>query len=180
MRKKLLFLEIEKLISKNKELYNDNKALSYELDKKNSQLSELENTVELLNRTIAELSQTNSSKLNNTESVDEIETVSDDTDGQNELLKEAELVELSDDINSGAQIIGKVVLKCAELCNEFSEKGGQNAKDLINLALGRTEVFKSEVLQIISSDQTEQEKTTNVNEKLNSVYEYFEMLYKQL
>ena len=75
--------------------------------------------------------------------------------------------------------IGRVVLKSTELCNGFAAEGSINSKDLINLALGRTEVFKSEVLTLVNGDIAKEDLNDELKSKEVAVYEYFDMLIRQ-
>lgn len=83
-------------------------------------------------------------------------------------------------LSSASESIGRVVLKCAEVCNAFAAAGNQNSKDLINLALGRTEVFKSDVLALVSSEDMSSERLkAELNLREAAVNEYFELLLRQ-
>ncbi len=75
--------------------------------------------------------------------------------------------------------IGRIVLKSAELCNGFAKDCTPNSKDLVNLALGRTEVFKAEVLELVSQDLSEELIAAELNAKETAVIEYFELLSRQ-
>ena len=75
--------------------------------------------------------------------------------------------------------IGRVVLKCAEICNVFVSENNINSKDLINLALGKTEVFKAEVLELLSQDISDEILTEELKTKENEIFEYFELLLRQ-
>ncbi len=83
-------------------------------------------------------------------------------------------------IEAASQAIGRIVLKCAELCNTFASVGDINSKDLINLALGRTEVFKSEVLQLAIEIKDIDTLNSELAVKEAAVTEYFELLTNQL
>ena len=84
-------------------------------------------------------------------------------------------------LDSASSAIGRVVLKCTEACNTFVSAGDINSKDLINLALGRTEVFKSEVLSLATSDNISIDTfNAELCLKETSVIEYFELLLKQI
>ncbi len=83
-------------------------------------------------------------------------------------------------LDIASEAIGRVVLKCASACNEFTANGSHNAKDLVNLALGRTEVFKSEVLALVTDDISVEMLTAQVNAKEVATMEYFEILLNQL
>lgn len=85
-----------------------------------------------------------------------------------------------DKLNIASESIGRIVLKSAELCNTFAQNGDINAKDLINLALGRTEVFKSEVLQLVSEDMSIERLSAEVNSREAAVVEYFDLLVNQI
>lgn len=76
--------------------------------------------------------------------------------------------------------IGRVVMKCASICNRFSADGSVNAKDLINLALGRTEVFKSEVMLLVSDNLSIDMLNAQINAKEVEILEYFDLLLKQI
>ena len=84
------------------------------------------------------------------------------------------------EIDAGSRVIGEVVVRCASLCNEFTERGGGNAKDLVNLALGRTEVFKSEVLSEVTDGGNDISLQEKLDQLKNSVFEYFELLRSQI
>ena len=183
MRKKLLLFEIEKLVKKNSEYYNDNLALSRTVEELKLEIENLNNKIsELEAKRIAEINCINENDNNDNyvlkDNFDIVYNESIQTDNVVETYND-EII-LPDEINNAASIIGSVVLKCAEYCNKFTSDGGINAKDLVNLALGRTEVFKSEVLQIISSDETNDTKNRMINEGKDAVYDYFELLLKQI
>lgn len=79
-----------------------------------------------------------------------------------------------------SEAIGRVVLKSAQLCNDFAAEGNQNSKDLINLALGRTEVFKSEALSLVSTEEMSDERfEAELRSREAAVNEYFELLSRQ-
>lgn len=84
------------------------------------------------------------------------------------------------EIDASSRVIGEVVVRCASLCNEFTERGGGNAKDLVNLALGRTEVFKSEVLSAVTDGGDNISLQEKLDQLKNSVFEYFELLRSQI
>ena len=83
------------------------------------------------------------------------------------------------DIDLGSKAIGEVVVRCASLCNDFTASGGQNAKDLVNLALGRTEVFKSDILSLVS-ESGEGLTDETVEQLKKSVFDYFDLLREQM
>lgn len=181
MRKKSLISEIERLINKNSELYNDNVSLSKNIEDKKQRIEVLENRISDLEKTIEAMKCDNSVVVSECDCERDGEST-DSQDAQNSYdtygIKTNECVD--SDIDSAASVIGDVVLKCADLCNTFAAVGGSNAKDLVNLALGRTEVFKSEILQIITGNSDDEQKIQLINERVDSVNEYFDLLLKQI
>ncbi len=84
-------------------------------------------------------------------------------------------------LDSASAAIGRIVLKCTEVCNTFVSAGDINSKDLVNLALGRTEVFKSEVLALATSNDISIDMfNAELCLKETSVIEYFDLLLKQI
>lgn len=84
-------------------------------------------------------------------------------------------------LDSASSAIGRVVMKCTETCNTFVSAGNVNSKDLVNLALGRTEVFKSEVLSLATANDISIDMfNAELSLKETSVLEYFELLLKQI
>ena len=98
--------------------------------------------------------------------------------------KPHKIEEITADYGAAVEIasasIGDVVLKCTELCALFAENGGSNAKDLVNLALGRTEVFKSEALGIIEESEDVSYIIRELECKKRNALEYFDLLKKQV
>lgn len=202
LKRKEFAEQIEVLISKNQELYNDNVALSHELENKKALIKELQDEIEKFKAENAELAENSVSTfkvLDVNELAEVAEAVEEnikpeasfvDETTQEEPEQSIKTVIMPENIDvcsdadenivSASSVIGKIVLECAELCNLFTKEGGQNAKDLINLALGRTEVFKSEILQLVTENEDFNNAKTEVNLKVAAIREYFELLKKQL
>ena len=193
MRKIKLIKEIDTVIAKNNELYSKCKELENLVNKKDTlidslklQLEEVKAENEILRSdyfkpkqsTVVEDIDDGTVIVNNYDDENETEDVYSQSTMFNEkadfkpLLNESVLK-----ISSSA--IGRVVLKSAELCNKFANDNNINSKDLINLALGRTEVFKSEVLELTTQDISEELLTAELNLKETEIIEYFELLLKQ-
>ena len=193
MRKIKLIKEIDTVIAKNNELYSKCKELENLVNKKDTlidslklQLEEVKAENEILRSdyfkpkqsTVVEDIDDGTVIVNNYDDENETEDVYSQSVMSNEkadfkpLLNESVLK-----ISSSA--IGRVVLKSAELCNKFANDNNINSKDLINLALGRTEVFKSEVLELTTQDISEELLTAELNLKETEIIEYFELLLKQ-
>ena len=194
MNKKNILIEIENLAQKNNALFDENKELKTEKEELLSKISLLQKEIDDLTVIIAEketyISELESQKCKDSlsESVEitiddalnietPVEIVINDT-----VIKNEE--KISTDYGSGVDLastaIGSVVLKCSELCAQFAEIGGPNAKDLINLALGRTEVFKSEALSVIEAFDDISEMSAELNKRMENTFDYFDLLKKQI
>ncbi len=196
----------DKLIEQNSSiieaLYREKTELSELLDKKNDDFSDLKEKFE---QYIAEASKNSvediysqNSAEKETEETEEEFNCGDNSNEQNSAEKVNDTV-LSQNTNPaeflncsgtssvlkkevlklGSEAIGRIVLLCAELCNEFAASGRTNSKDLINLALGRTEVFKSEVLMLADEDMSDERLNAELNSREMAVKEYFELLKRQ-
>lgn len=206
MNKKSILAEIERLVGKNDALYSEKN----ELNKRNDELKKaLEASEKRINELQAELIEKDAliSELRASLS-DEIENkiVAEATDNEvHEIEEKADYIETSkpnlsdmyasrskheadkecpvdygDGVRLASKIIGEAVKKCTELCAEFAENGGSNAKDLINLALGRTEVLKSEALSVIEEAEDISSLGAQLKARLKSTLDYFELLKRQI
>lgn len=87
---------------------------------------------------------------------------------------------VADDLDYGAETIGKIVVEAARLSNKLTGvDAGTNAKELVNLILGRTEVAKSEILNIVSSNVDFEAKRKAIDEQYNMAIEYFSSVMAQ-
>ena len=88
---------------------------------------------------------------------------------------------VSPEIEYGAAVIGKIVVEAAKYINRVTSRGEQEyTKELINLILGRTEVAKSEILSIVSSDAGTDEKKRGADVQLEQAKDYFESIIAQV
>lgn len=88
---------------------------------------------------------------------------------------------VSPEIEYGAAVIGKIVVEAAKYINRVTSRGEQEyTKELINLILGRTEVAKSEILSIVSSDAGTDEKKQGADAQLEQAKDYFESIIAQV
>ncbi len=101
------------------------------------------------------------------------------TESENEVVEVKE-IELPSDVQLGASFIGKTVMEVTMLCNELTSKNTHNSKELVNLALGRTEVLKAEILKIVALDLTIEEKRALMQKEQESAYDYFDSLKAQI
>ena len=77
---------------------------------------------------------------------------------------------ITPDTDYGAAVIGKTVV-AAKYCEQLKTR--DNAKELINLILGRTEVAKAEILNIVTTDNDDEEKRRLIDEQLALAEDYF-------
>ena len=78
---------------------------------------------------------------------------------------------ITPDTDYGAAVIGKTVVAAAKYCEQLKTR--ENAKELINLILGRTEVTKAEILNILTADTADEEKRRLIDEQLALAEDYF-------
>ncbi len=163
--KKKQYIELTETLSRR---LNLEKRHSDELSKENS----------ALNKELAELRQRIIALENAKPIVNEPESViSEPVFQEKPVLNEPKL---SDGINDGAKIIGKIVVKSAEYCNKLTDVGATaNAKELVNLILGRTEVAKSEILRLSSLDIDPAERLTAMERELHESEDYFKSVMAQ-
>lgn len=78
---------------------------------------------------------------------------------------------ITPDTDYGAAVIGKTVVAAAKYCEQLKTR--DNAKELINLILGRTEVAKAEILNIVTTDNADEDKRRLIDEQLALAEDYF-------
>ena len=78
---------------------------------------------------------------------------------------------ITPDTEYGAAVIGKTVVAAAKCCERLKTR--DNAKELINLILGRTEVAKAEILNIVTADTADEEKRRLIDEQFAAAEDYF-------
>ena len=160
-------LYVEKNITK--ELKIENSKLTDENNDLNAQLNQLRGRIAELEKAAAE-------------EVVQIEEVTCEVTEDKPEEPKAEVSEpkLSDGMSAGAKIIGKIVLSSAEYCNALSGAAApQNAKELLNLILGRTEVAKAEILRISALDIPYDEKLKAMEQELTAAEDYFKSVMAQ-
>ncbi len=86
---------------------------------------------------------------------------------------------LSPEIEYGSKIIGEIVMSATQYSNRLSSEHKENIKELLNLILGRTEVSKAEILNIISSDVSFDAKVEMIDKSRDEAIEYFKSVMEQ-
>lgn len=152
-----------------KELRKENSKLIDENNDLNAQLNELR-------KRIAELEKAENKEVVETEEVTPHVTEEKPAEPETQVAEP----KLSDSMSAGAKIIGKIVLSSAEYCNALSgAAAAQNAKELLNLILGRTEVAKAEILRISALDIPYEEKLAAMETELAEAEDYFKSVMAQ-
>ncbi len=147
------------------------------MEKKHSEELEEENS--LLNRELSALKERIIALENQAEQKNSEVT--------NEPIAETEIPEkiinepsFSDGITAGAKTIGKIVLSSAEYCNRLTGAcAGENAKELVNLILGRTEVAKGEILRLSALQIDPADRQLAMERELNEAEDYFKSVMAQ-
>lgn len=174
-----LKLQLRKAREQSAELNDENNALKKEISLRNAELSQLKREIENLKSSIAE----SVPAYDEIPLEDEVET---NDIPQTEKMSESEpekkeipQVILPNDMEYGAEIIGKTVMLATECCNTLSAEPSENTKELINLILGRGEVAKAEILKIVSSPMDSQSKISSMDEELRQSEDYFKSVMAQ-
>lgn len=88
-------------------------------------------------------------------------------------------IRLAPDPEYGAKVIGRIVRLAAEYSNRLSGGGELRYKELINLILGHTEVEKANILDIVLSQASSEDKRRMIDSCESSAKEYFESVMAQ-
>lgn len=168
-------------------LLNQNRELFDKLQLSNLNCKRLREENQMLNEKIFILSNKINELEANAQKKDDQpqEMVTEEVVLPNETLSESEPVEqeseviLSKEIEYGSKIIGEIVMKAALASNKLAELGKKNTKELLNLILGRTEVAKAEILNIVSSEMSFSGKVQTIDSVADEANEYFESVLEQ-
>lgn len=148
-----------------KQLLEQNMSLFDKLQDANAEIARLNGIIKKLEREIASL------KSNDNNSEEPLKTAETPIERLKERITERP--KLAEDVEYGSAVIGKIVVEAAKNCNILSLRQNEQAKELINLILGKTEVAKSEILKIVSSDKEYSEKQRLIDAQFTAASEYF-------
>lgn len=158
MRKKDLLTQNTQLFDKISEAQLQISSLKKEIADRDTEIGELKKEIERLN-----------SKINATKPLKTLEA------------KVVKQTEVSPCVDYGAAVIGKTVVEAAKCCNSLTANGNPElAKELVNLILGRTEVAKSEILAIVSSEDGFEAKKQKIDAQYENAVDYFKSATAQL
>ena len=88
-------------------------------------------------------------------------------------------IEVPPEIEYGSKIIGEIVMSATAYSNSLTTSEKENIKELLNLILGRTEVAKAEILNIISSEVSLVNKMEMIDSQRDEAIEYFKSVMEQ-
>lgn len=158
-------MQRKELLKINEELMSENRKLNMQINDLRDKISAVESENK---RLLAELEGLNS-KLNSTTPLKKLEE------------KISAQADITEDTQYGSTVIGQIVVSAAKHCNSLSlTQNRETAKELVNLILGRTEVAKAEILKIISSDITVEEKKAAINSQKQEAEDYFQSVIAQI
>ncbi len=86
---------------------------------------------------------------------------------------------LSTDTEYGSKAIGKIVISATKSINTLTVDGNTTHRELVNLILGRTEVAKSDILEIVTGDKSLDEKKRLIDAVITDSFEYFDSVLLQ-
>lgn len=160
----MIILRKKKLFELNVELFKRNDLLQLEIEDLKKRLSQKEKEIEVLKT--------------------DIEKSNEESDATPALKSLQEKVQCDTDVNAetafGAGIIGKIVVEATTKCNKLtSSPDSEDVKELVNLILGRTEVAKSEILKIISTDSDLEIKKEQILAVQTAATDYFDSVMAQ-
>ena len=99
----------------------------------------------------------------------------------NEPEKITETAAITPEKELGAQAIGRIIINAAKYCGKLTNMGEKkDIKELINLVLGRTEVAKAEILNIITSENSLEDMYIKVTNEEAEAEDYFVSVLGQL
>ncbi len=178
MNKNLLIKQNNELFDKIKLLKSKNMNLLNQVNNLNSIIKDYEFKIALLEEQIEELKNQKIAEMSE-EIVHETINTIEDIEPKIETVSKTEDVELPEEFNSASDVIGNIVIKAAGFINQLTDSDNPNKKELINLILGRTEIAKAEILNIISSDLTDSAKKDLIDSQFNESLEYFKSIMEQ-
>ena len=155
-----------------KVLIEQNLALFEQLQKAQLEVNELKKTLKGYDEKMAKLE----GELEELRKAEEVQTAP--------LKKLEEKVianaNLKPDVEYGAKIIGEIVGSATNYSNNLTAGGESANRELVNLILGKTEVAKSEILNIVSGEASLDVKQSLIDSVRDDAQEYFKSVMAQL
>ena len=143
-----------------------NEELFLQVEKQKTLIEELKNENAELKTEIARL------KAN--------EVVTAVSEPMKQLEEKVKTISLNRETEYGATVIGEIVVSAARYCNSLTREPSENAKELVNLILGRTEVAKAEILKLISENCDFEAKKDKIIREKAAAEDYFQSVAAQV
>ena len=166
MNKTLLMKQNNDLFNRIQQLKNQNEKLSLENKKLKLKLEDCLNKINEL-----ELSKTVNLPVIPEENINPVL--------EEPKKEEPQEINLNEEILLGSQTIGDIIIKATGYINRLDESNYPNKKELVNLILGRTEIAKAEILNIVSSGVSLDSKKELMTTQFNEALEYFKSILEQ-
>lgn len=173
-----LVLTVEELNRKVRDLNEENKELKLKLEEATNSVKEeiasVENKVEIENSSEVFKNEGFTVKL-----VEEIDFDAPRDNAIPEAPAKPEPILDDDALEYGAGVIGKITVESAKFCDKISEKGGSNARELLGLIMGKSEVCKNDILSIALSESTAEIKREMIDAQFNEALDFFRSIEQQ-
>ncbi len=153
------------LIQQNKELFDKLQAANLSNKRLLNEVAELKVQLANANALLSESNSESNSESENEEAIAQ--------------PQEVQHFELSNDVEFASGIIGDIVLEASKFSKSISESSKENKSELVNLIMGRTEMAKNEILNIISSDVSFESKQNMMNSEFEKCVDYFKSVNEQ-
>ncbi len=154
-----------------KELLQQNQSLFEMLQKNQLEMNELKSRLEASDKQIESLRVALDEAKREIEVEEPLEEIEE---------KQVKDTDLQPEVEYGAKIIGEIVVCATTHSNKLALGGDEAHRELVNLILGKTEVAKSEILGIVSSEDGLEVKCARIDTVLAEAKEYFEGVMAQL
>ena len=166
------------LLNQNRELFDKLQLSNLNCKRLREENQMLNEKLLILTNKINELENQRFNQNEVTSPKETLEAAPQEIEETDEEVFEEEIV-LSNEIEYGSKIIGEIVMNAALSSNRLGEMGKTNTKELLNLILGRTEVAKAEILNIVSSNMSFAGKVQSIDSVANEANEYFQSVLEQ-
>lgn len=170
MRKKVLKEQNALLFSKLEDAKREISELKTELGNTKNALSAAQIQVELLSK--------NTPVTVNDQTVNTETTTEENSEAFNKMREHIEnAASISEDSKYGSKAIGNIVLAAAEHCTKLGSD--LKNRELVNLILGKSEVSKSEILGVVSLNDSLDSKKIKIDKIEKDTKDYFESVMAQ-
>lgn len=173
MRKKELLNQNISLFEQLEKCRIELKDATNELNAAKNKISKLELENKVLNSRIDYLSK---NTLTDTEFTVKTQIVGEKTNAE----KIIDNFELSEEMQLGSEVIGKIVVETASAVNKLSDCDDETKHTLSNLIVCRSELAKSEILSICNSESSSETKAEMIGSVLNETLDYYKSVLGQI